>query len=103
MENYFHPYRYQEAQECVVVFDSNTVVDPRAVVIEPFHTLVADCAVSRSSCTDYFAFWAQVNWVDVMQQLEERGICQRSQVSWVFARCCQERGEDHQGGESRNH
>ena len=38
-----------------MVADTHTVVDPRAVVVEAFHALIAHCAVSRSRRADDLA------------------------------------------------
>jgi hypothetical protein len=43
----------------MVIVDANAVVDPRAVVIEAFNTLVADTAVPRSLRPDYLTIRAQ--------------------------------------------
>lgn len=52
-----------------VVVDANAVVRPRAVVIEPFHALVADGTMSGARSADNFAVWAQLHWVNQLQQI----------------------------------
>ena len=48
-----------------MIFDSDTIVDPRAVVIESFDALVADGAVLASGRANDFAIWTEVSGVDV--------------------------------------
>ena len=45
VEHDLDPNRYQKHHESVVVPDTDTVVDPWAVMVEAFHTSVADGAV----------------------------------------------------------
>jgi len=48
-EDNFNPDGKQEEQECVVVLNSDAVVDPRAVMIESLDASVADGTMSTSS------------------------------------------------------
>ena len=70
--NNFDPDGKQEEQECVVVLDSDAVVDPWAVMVKSLNALVADCTMSTSGGPDHFALWAEVSWVDVSQKFKER-------------------------------
>ena len=45
----------EEDQERVVIVNANAVVEPRAVVVEAFHTPVTDGAVAGSWCSEDFA------------------------------------------------
>jgi len=87
MEHDFEPDTEQEEEEIVVIFDSNTIVDPWAVMIESFDTLVAYGAMSRSCRPNNLTLRAEIDRIDISQQLQERsllillentGICQRS-------------------------
>jgi hypothetical protein len=48
MEYYLGPDRKQKQKECIMIADTYTIVDPRAMMVESFHTLVADGAVTRT-------------------------------------------------------
>jgi hypothetical protein len=48
----------QVPKEDVVVSDTDTVVDPRTVMIISVHTRVTDDTVTRSAGSDGFTFWA---------------------------------------------
>jgi len=65
----------QENQKGIMIFDSDTIVDPRAVMIESFDALVADGAVLASGRANDFAIWAEVSGVDVAQEFDERSVC----------------------------
>jgi len=41
-----------------MVIRANAVVYPRAVMIEPLNTFIANVAMSASRSSNYFAFWA---------------------------------------------
>ena len=53
------------------VLDSNAVVNPRTVVVEPIHTLITHIAVSASWGADDLAFWAEAVGFKLLQQGEE--------------------------------
>ena len=55
-----------------MVIKPNAVVHPRAMVIEPLHTLVANVAVSRVGSADYFASWTEHVWIEFLDKLKER-------------------------------
>jgi hypothetical protein len=71
MEHNFEPDTEQEEKEIVVIFNSHTIVDPWAVMIEPFDTLVAYGAMSGSSRPNNLTLGAEINWIDIPQQLQE--------------------------------
>ena len=48
-----------EEIEVGMVLDTNTVVDPLAMMIETFDALVADVAMSGVGCAEYFTVGAQ--------------------------------------------
>lgn len=96
----FHPDSENEQHERIVVLNSNTVINPRTVVIESFNALVADWAVARSSSLYDFALGAQVGWVDVSQELEERCSLLRQYSSGILARSIEEGQEYNHSGNS---
>lgn len=55
----------EEKHEGIVVFDSDAVIDPRAVVVVPLYALVADEAVAGANCLDHPALRAKVSRIDV--------------------------------------
>ena len=57
MEDNLGPNREQKHQEGIMVFDSDTVVDPWAMMVKSFNTDVADSTMSRSGRADDLAFW----------------------------------------------
>ena len=65
MKRYLNPNREQERQESVVVFYSDAVVDPWAVMVKPFNALVADSAMPRAGRPNDLTFWAQVCGIDI--------------------------------------
>ena len=46
-----------------MVLDSNTVIDPRTMMVESLHTSIADCAMPRSWSPNYLTIWADISWV----------------------------------------
>jgi len=99
VENNLSPDGEQEHQESIVVFDPDTVVDPGAVMIEPFNTTVTDGTMTGTSRTDNFAFWTQVSWVNVSEQFKEVDVSLRFDDSGISAACKQE-GEEYENGGS---
>ena len=57
----------EEDHKAVVVVDSDAVVDPRAVMVEPVNTFVANGTVAAARGSDHFTFRAQIRWVDISQ------------------------------------
>ena len=55
-----------------MIFNSHTIVDPWAVMIESFDTLVAYGAMSGSRRPNNLTLRAEINWIDIPQQLQER-------------------------------
>ena len=55
-----------------MVVKANTVVHPGAMVIESFHALVANVAVSRICSADNLASWAEHVRVEFLDKLKER-------------------------------
>ena len=48
MEYDLEPNGKEEHQECIMIANADTVIDPGAVVVKSLHTLVANGAMSRS-------------------------------------------------------
>jgi hypothetical protein len=93
MDDNFDPDGNNEYHECVVVLDSNAVIDPRAMMVEPLNALVADRAVAGPGGLDHLALGAEVCWVDVPQELKERSTLFWHDDSWILARSVKERQE----------
>lgn len=55
-----------------MVVDSDAIVDPWAVVVEPFDTFVAYTAVSGSVGPYDFAISAEQNWVKDFHNIHKR-------------------------------
>jgi len=47
-EHNLYPDGEQEEQECVVILNSYTIIDPWAMMVESLNALVADCTMSTS-------------------------------------------------------
>jgi len=45
-----------------MIADTDTVINPRAVMIITFNTFIADGAMSRTAGTNDLAIWAEVGW-----------------------------------------
>ena len=43
--------------------ESDAVVDPGTVVVEPLHAPITDVAVARVSGEDYLTPWAELAWL----------------------------------------
>ena len=75
-----------EEVEVGVVVDADAIVDPVAVVVESFHTLVTDVAVSRVCRAYDFALGAEDVWVGkFLYELEEWHLGSTLHVAWIFA------------------
>jgi hypothetical protein len=59
------------AYEEAVVVDADAVVDPRTVVVEALHALVAHTAMSATDCTQDLTFRAQLSRVELFHQPQE--------------------------------
>ena len=59
------------SQEVVMVPEADTIVDPWAVMVEPFYTFVADTAVTRSVSSHRFTVRAQKDRIKHLHQLKE--------------------------------
>lgn len=78
-----------------MVFDSDAIVDPRAMMIISFDTLLTNGTVSASSSPDDLALWAEIGRVDVSHELQERSVVHGLQLTRVKARCEKEGDDDH--------
>ena len=61
-----------ENYEWIVVADTDTVVDPGAVMVKPFYTYVADSTVLATRCTDHFAVRTHLAWMNFAKQFHKR-------------------------------
>ena len=66
-----------------MVLNPNTAVDPRAVVIESFHTTIANVAMSAARGADYLALWAQVVAIKLLYTFEEINGRVFLKITWV--------------------
>ena len=57
-----------------MIFDSDAVVDPLTVMIESFHALVTNVAMSGVSSTDHFTFRAEQVGFKFFNKTHERNI-----------------------------
>lgn len=58
-------------QEIIMVTDTNTVIHPRAVMVKPFYTLVADGTVPRTRGADAFTVRTKGSAVEDSYQIIE--------------------------------
>jgi len=61
-----------EHQVGVVIMDTDTVIDPGAVVVESLNTSVTGSAVFRPLCPQHLTIGAHFRWVNLFQQVDER-------------------------------
>ena len=57
----------QKPEKEVVVACTDTIIDPGAVVIKAFHTLIANTAMAGASRSNYLTIWAQKHWVKALK------------------------------------
>ena len=69
-------------------------------MIESFNTLIADSAVPASRWTNDFAFWTEISWVDVSEQIDKRLSSEWFQSTGIFATCIQETQKDQDSSHS---
>ena len=50
-----------------MIANSNAIIDPWAVVIEAFHTLITDAAMARPLSSYDLTIGAQQNWVKIFE------------------------------------
>jgi len=58
----------KEGHKCVMIADSNAVVNPWTVMIESFNTAIADGTVAGARCSYNLAVWAKFTWMHILQQ-----------------------------------
>ena len=80
----FKPDTHKERDECVMVLNPDAVIDPRAVVVKPFNTLVADGTVTGSCGSDYLALRTEICRIYITQKLYEMLRFVRFYESWVL-------------------
>ena len=87
-----------------MISHSDTVVDPRTVMVEPLHTYIADSAMSGARSSDDFAVRAEVCRVKLEHHVEEINRVTRilSDHAWVHGRSQTERN-DHEGPQKRGY
>jgi len=68
-----------------VIFDANTVINPRTMMIKSLNALVANGTMTRSGSSDDFTFWAEINWIYVVEKLQKGVILKWLKISWIFA------------------
>jgi hypothetical protein len=54
-----------------VIFHSDAVIDPLAMMVEPLHTFVADIAVSRLTGANHLASGAKHIRIEFLHQLQK--------------------------------
>jgi len=70
-----------------MVFDSNTIVNPRAVMIKSLNTSVTYSTMSASSWFDNLTFGAEINWIDISQKFHKILSITWLKFSWISATC----------------
>lgn len=63
--NNLGPNDEKENQKGIMIFDSDTIVDPWTVMIKSFNTLVTDGTVLAPGRANDFAIRAKISWVNV--------------------------------------
>ncbi len=64
-----------------MVPNANTIIDPRAMMVKPFDTSIADCAVSASCCSDNLTVRTQLSRIKAIQQVLKINLA--FQVTWI--------------------
>jgi len=64
---------------------ADAIIDPWAVMVEPFDTLVADAAVARPVSSDDFAVRTQHHWIENLHHLHEGHALGALDKAWVLA------------------
>ena len=82
-----------------MISDTNAVIEPWAVVIEPLNTAITDSAVAGARCAQNHAVRTHLTRMDVLEKLEEV-------VCWTYVSriCsgCDEETENDKGCQSGN-
>ena len=68
-----------------MVLQADAVIDPGTVVVEPLYAVLADTAVSASTCSDRAAVGAELRGVDQAQLLHELDPFTRADVARILA------------------
>ena len=76
-----------------MVVDTDAIIDPRAMVIESFDTLIADRTVPRSGSSDDLAFRAKISRIDITKKLQKAIIIHWFKGASIFTRCNEEAHE----------
>ncbi len=77
------PGRCQESQEWVMVSNTDTVINPRAVMVVALHANVTDGTVSGSSRPNDLAIWTQICWTKFLQEFQKFEGWFRSKFPWI--------------------
>ena len=71
-----------------MVVRSNTVVDPRAMVIKPLNTSVANAAVTGFLSSDHFTVWAQQHRIKFFKNFHKGNVSWLPKVTGIHAHSC---------------
>lgn len=66
-----------------MIANTNTIINPWAVMIVSFHAFIANSAMSGSWSADHLAIGAEVGWVELLEQFYEIEVWVRFQGACV--------------------
>ena len=67
-----------------MIIKADAVINPRTVVVESLHTLIAYAAVTRTICANDFTVSAEKYWVKYLHHFQERDALRALQVPWIL-------------------
>ena len=68
-----------------MIIQTDAIINPWAVMIEPLHALVADAAMARTICPNDFTVRAQEYWVENFHQFHKVDLFRSFEVARVSA------------------
>ena len=75
--NEIDPNQNDECEKCVMVTDSNALVDPLAMMILPIDAFITNVTMPRIPWPQYFAGRADIEGPEVLIQFQKRNIFRR--------------------------
>lgn len=76
----------QEGQERIMISDTDTIIDPRAMMIESLNANIANGTMTRSRGSNDFAIRAEISWGKPLHKIQKVDAVFISQFTWVS--CC---------------
>lgn len=65
-ENKVDEKEQKEGHKCIMVANSNAIVNPWAVMVESFNTAIADGTVARARRSNHLAVRAKFTWMYIL-------------------------------------